>query len=689
MGRIGKAGSRGLRATLMALALLPALAQPQNASPKTLVPETPAASPPAASTTAGSRLAADQVIPLAELEAFVDGVVQDAMAADHIAGVSVAVVQGGRPALLKGYGYSHLNPTRPVDPHRTLFRLASMSKTFTWVLLMKEVERGRVKLDAPVNDYLPAELKIADQGFSQPIRIADLLSHTTGFDSVDLASHPAADRGENIVAPLDYLVRFQPQRVREPGSVATYSNYAVALAGYIVARVNAIEYQTLVEREIFAPLHLDRTTFREPYMARSDLPAPMSDDLARDLSAGFFWTGAGFKPTGSGYLTEYLTAIGPAGSASTTAADMARYLIMQLNDGSLEGATIYGPGTAEALRTPLLQVPAGVNGWAHGFMRMELPGGYHGYGHGGSGEAFKGYFNVVHELDLGIFLGANTPTGWSLAVRLPELIVGHFYAPAPTPQQLHAPGDVDLLKEAYRYEGYYAPTRRAHSGLLQFLDSLTNLVTVDVTAEGYLLTKAGAPPFSSSGRAWVPDGALGEFRAAQGVGRLTFELGPDGRAIAYPNSMGTETLERVTLAHDPELLNLVLALAAMAVLGAGLGAIARIGKQVPQTFAQVWSARLPPVIGTLWLIAIVAWFVGLSDEQLLYRWPGSALPLANIAALLAAFGSLALVVLLPLIWRPAALGDWTVWRKTRHTTAVAMLLALAALVTVRGGLCFP
>lgn len=681
-----------VRATALVALLLPVMAQAQSRTPPGSAQTEMAAqliSTSDATPSSGRPLLPGQPIPAAQLEAFVDGVVRDAMAAEHIAGVSVAIVQGGRPALLKGYGLSHLDPVRAVDPHRTLFRLASMSKSFTWVLLMKEVERGRIKLDAPVNEYLPDELHIADQGYDRPVRVIDLLSHTTGFDSLDLASHPAANSGDTILEPYQYLVRQQPPRVREAGTLATYSNYAVALAGYIVARLNGVDYNTLLERELLGPLKMQRTSFREPYAARPDLPAPMSEALARDLSAGFFWNGNDFEVTGEGVLTEFLTTIGPAGSGSATAADMARYMLMQLNGGSLDGVTIYGPQVAQALRSQILDVPEGINGWAHGFMRMSLPGGYHGYGHGGSGEAFKGYFNVVHELDLGVYLGVNTPTGWSLALRLPSLIVEHFYAPAPS--ELRAAGDPTLVQEASRYEGHYALTRRAHTGYLQFVDALTSGVTIAVTPEGYLLTKVGALGFGSGGGAWVPDGEPGKFRAVQGEGRLTFAFGPDGRATSYPDALGTATIERVTTAFNPRLFNAALFLALVAVACAALGAVARWGKPMPATPLQVWSGRLPLVIGVLWIVCTVALFMALADPDLLYRWPGPALRVAGIAATLAFVSSLALLVLLPAVWRrsPVASHDWSVGRKARHTAIVVLLLPVAVLVALRGGIGLP
>ena len=86
-------------------------------------------------------------IPSADLEPFVDGVVRTAMTRDHIAGVTVSIVQDGQVVLKKGYGFA--GPGRPVDPDRTLFRIGSISKTFTWIAAMKEVEAGRMRLDGP------------------------------------------------------------------------------------------------------------------------------------------------------------------------------------------------------------------------------------------------------------------------------------------------------------------------------------------------------------------------------------------------------------------------------------------------------------------------------------------------------------------------------------------------------------
>ena len=170
------------------------------------------------------RLASGEPIPPAELEAFVDATVQLGMDEQHVAGVAVSVVQNGRVVLNKGYGFASFDPLRPVDPDTTLFRIGSITKTFTWILAMRAVEAGKLDLDAPINRYLPPDLQVPDEGFAQPIRMRDLMTHSAGFE----------DRFAGIlfifdptrIVPLEsYLRDYRTHRVREPGVVTSYSNY--------------------------------------------------------------------------------------------------------------------------------------------------------------------------------------------------------------------------------------------------------------------------------------------------------------------------------------------------------------------------------------------------------------------------------------------------------------------------------
>ena len=249
----------------------------QAAKPRPAAPAAVAAPPvaplaPGARVVAGARLQPGQAIPPAELAAFVDGQVAEAMRRQHIAGVTVSVVQNGQVLLKKGYGFARLSPPRPVDPDRTLFRLGSISKTFTWIVLMKEVEAGRVRLDQPANLYLPEGDRVRDQGFDRPVRLIDLMAHTAGFEDRSLGHRIEDD--PDYVRPLDLFLRQErPRRVRPPGEVATYSDYGAALAGEAAAWVAGSTFERLAEDEIFAPLGMSHTTFREKRPTKAGLPA--------------------------------------------------------------------------------------------------------------------------------------------------------------------------------------------------------------------------------------------------------------------------------------------------------------------------------------------------------------------------------------------------------------------------------
>jgi CubicO group peptidase (beta-lactamase class C family) len=181
-------------------------------------------------TVSGPGLAAGAAIPPAELEAFIDGVVRQGMQEEHIPGVAVSVVQNGQILLKKGYGSAAFTPGRAVDPDNTLFRLGDLSAAFTWLAVLKEVERSHMRLDAPINLYLPEKLQVRDEGYAEPVRLRDLMDHASGFEERALGR--LYERDPERVRALDvYLRQERPRRVLAPGMRAEFSDYDAALAG--------------------------------------------------------------------------------------------------------------------------------------------------------------------------------------------------------------------------------------------------------------------------------------------------------------------------------------------------------------------------------------------------------------------------------------------------------------------------
>ena len=612
--------------------------------------------------------------PPLELERFVDGVVADGMATDHVAGVTVSIVQGGRVVLVKGYGQS--SPGRPVDAQRDLFRIGSISKSFTWIALMREVEKGRVRLDAPVNDYLPPDMKIPDQGFKHPIRVLDLMGHSTGF-AVAERSHIGAPDPARILPLAEEIRSHRPDRVREPGLFSSYSNYAASLAGLMVARLEGVGFENLIERDLTGPLGMTSTTFREPYPTRAGLPAPMPAALAVRGATGFLWKDGGYKPMGF----EYISQNAPAGSASTTAPDMARYMQMLLAGGTLDGVRVFGPQTAAAFRTPIMHAPEGVNGWAHGFMIRPLSGGHLSYGHGGSLDRFYSNMSLIPDFDLGVFVSTNTSTGKPLTERLPKLIVERFYAPAAL--QPGRAGDPALVSHAFLYEGRYITSRRAFSGLEELADLLESHDRVWVSPKGFLHTR-----LDGTVRTWVPDNAPGRFVDAYGTDKLTFTLDGDGRARWFPFPRGTYAAERAGLLLNETLFRVFAVLALATAVATGIAAVVGMRKGGAPGGQRRFDA-IGLAVAAAWLAAFGAvWRSGLLEGSIPDGdFPGPWLLAASWSAVLAAAGSLILAAAYLLALRgPRGEAGWRLPGTLGRGAAACVFLVFAVLLGAWGGL---
>ncbi len=601
------------------------------------------------------------------------------MARDHIAGVTVSVVQRGQLVLKKGYGAASMAPYRPVDPDRTLFRIGSISKTFTWIMVLKQVEAGHMRLDAPINLYLPDALRIHDQGFSHPILVRDLMDHQPGFEDRTLGQLFERDYGR-VRLLQTYLRQERPRRVREPGAAVSYSNYGAGLAGAALAEVTGKPFETLVETDIIGPLGLGHTTFREPHPAEAGWPAPMPAALAGDISNAFRWTPDGYRRR----PFEYVGQIAPAGAASSTAGDMSRYMLALMGNGSLDGVSIYGPATALALSTPQPPPAPGVPAWRHGLVETPLPAGFTGVGHAGSTLSFYSNMVLVPELGLGVFISTNTDTGGMLANSLPERIVQRFYA---GPPRSPAAGSAALIEDRHAFEGVYLTDRRPYHGIEGFVYRLIGAERVRVSADGKLLV-SGA---DTSG-VWSVDGPAprGQFLSDDGPQRLVFDMSssPSRRFFA---PWGGLTFERVGFPGQAQALvaaTILVIFISLITLG---GIAMRLRRDFRETSSQQRASLLQSSQAVLWIAAAIlfaGWGTSTGDlAQVFYDWPGWNLLLASACALVAALMSLASLPLVPFVWRGGRrLDSWSVGRKARFTATALVFFSYAVLLGFWGAL---
>ncbi len=650
------------------------------AAPIATPPPAPAAPPPPelplaasvapAPTAKGAQLAPGAPLPPAEADAFIDGLVREAGAQRPLAGVAVAVVQGGQVVLERGYGAAR--PGAAVDPRATLFRLGSVSKVFTWVEVLKAVEAGRLRLDDPVNARLPRQLAIPDDGFRSPVRLRNLMAHDAGFESREFGRlfrpDPAARR------PLtDTLAAERPQRVRAPGEMPTYSTYGAALAGWLAADAAHQPFDRLVDADLLRPAGMLHTGFGEPGPARDGLPAPLSPALAGQLAQGHAWTRHGLVDEPYGYAGGWA----PALSATSTADDMARFMLAYLAGGRAPGtgAVLWGPRTDAALRTPLTP------GWAHGLMVYDLPGGFRGFGHDGSTPGFRAKLVLAPQLNLGVFVAANSDTAERLVASLPELLVRRFYAGPPPLAPAAA------LPDAGAYAGTYVSTRRTYHGLEGFVDRLTRLYSVRPEVDGALAVWG-----PGGGRRWLATPERGRFVAADGTGApLAFLFDAAGRPRAFLDPAGQWGAERVDALHRPETLLAVAGLAELAALLTLAGLFVRDAREYRQSDRQRTASRLQSLTAFLWLLALglFAAFAATGGREglLQRRWPDAWLVGASCCALGATLLTLAQLVQLPGAWSSARrIQGWSAWRKLRHTLTVLLSAAFGFVLLGWGAL---
>lgn len=630
----------------------------------------PAPAPPALK----GRLEPGTPIPAAELEALVDGAVAQAMASNHVPGAAVTVVQNGQVVLKKGYGLAALSPNRPVDADRTLFRVGSISKLFTWALVMKEVERGRMRLDGPVNLYLPEPLRVRDQGYLRQVLLRDLMTHSAGFETKTLGRTFELKPGR-VRALNTYLRQERPRRIRPPGVMPEYSDYGAALAGAAVSQVAGRPYMDLAEAEIIQALGLSRTTFREPYPAEADLPAPMPAALAADAAQGLAWTGASFAAR----PYEYVSQLAPAASASSTAGDMARFMLLILGNGSVDGATVYSPQTAGAFRTVVQRAGPGVQGWAHGFMQRPLPGGFDSFGQEGRTLNFRSSLVTVPALNLGVFIATNSDSGAALARALPAQIVERFYA-APTPPQEGSP---DLAAMRSTYAGDYLSENRRYGGLEGFVDLLTGRMRIEVTPDGRLL---------AGGDALVPAAQPGQFREVAAPGRVGVFQVKDGQAVRWLPPSGADSYERVGWFWRRRLLVALTGAALIAAAATLIGLFTRDRREFRQTDVQGRASAIQTSTAILWFVAVAGfgwWGMrAMGDPSVGFaEWPGPWVVIASSSALVAALCSLGQTLLLPAVWRGGRrVESWTAWRKLRFTATALIFLAFGVVLMLWGAL---
>jgi len=323
----------------------------------------------------------------ADVDVWLDGFLPYALRTGDIPGAVVTVVKDGQILTARGFGYADVEKRTPVDPARTLFRPGSVSKLVTWTAAMQLVEQGKLDLDRDINTYL--DFKIPEY-HGKPVTLRQLMTHTGGFEEAvkDIIYFDP----KHQVSLGDYLKRWTPTRVYEPGSTPAYSNWATALTGYIIERVSGESFDGYLEKHIFAPLGMTHASFRQP------LPPGLAPDMA-----------SGYKPGKEAGKFEIIGPA-PAGSLSASGTDMALFMIAHLDKGkgllSPEVAAVMHNSPLDKVNPVSLLPP--LNRMELGFFETNV-NGREVIGHLGDTEFFHTSLHLFMQEGVGIYFSFNSP----------------------------------------------------------------------------------------------------------------------------------------------------------------------------------------------------------------------------------------------------------------------------------------
>jgi CubicO group peptidase (beta-lactamase class C family) len=200
----------------------------------------------------------DRISRIKSMAPAVEQIFEDHVAANHLPGFSYGVVAGGELVISGSFGYSNLEEKIPADTN-SMFRIASMSKSFTALAILQLRDAGKLSLDDPAENYLPELKKITHLTTDAPkITVRHLLTHAPGFpEDNPWGDRQLADTDQALIQLIEDDISFS----NVPGITYEYSNLGFALLGQIVQRVSGRPFTQYMEENVFAPLGMSSTVW--------------------------------------------------------------------------------------------------------------------------------------------------------------------------------------------------------------------------------------------------------------------------------------------------------------------------------------------------------------------------------------------------------------------------------------------
>jgi CubicO group peptidase (beta-lactamase class C family) len=564
----------------------------------------------------------------------------------HTPGVSLAIVHRDGPEWVAGLGVADVATNRPATAD-TLFRIGSTSKAFTSMSILLLADQGKLSLNDPVHKLAPEVWFQNPWEDSDPVRVVNLLEHTTGWDDMHLREYGKDAPPEMTLRDaLDFDHSSRTSRWR-PGTRMAYCNSGPGVASYIVEKISGTRFEDFVQQNLFGPIGMKTATY---------LPPPAGSITTLYHSDG---------KTPYSYWNILMRA---AGAINASANDMAAYVQFYLNRGAVKGAQVLPAADVDRMESPT-STWAAREGLRPGYglsNYWSFMDGYTYHGHNGGVEGGLTELAYMPENNVGYFFSINSGNGQayeqvSKAIR--AYITRNLQRPA-------LPAAAALPASAEDYSGWYVPDS-PRIELTRFVERLMQLRRVHFR-DGQMLVGGMSGtntflPVSGEQFRIVPKKDPPEALAT------TILLQPKSEGTFIQLSM-QDTAKRIpgVVAILQILLTVFVVLAALSILIYApfwiLGGFRAQRRRPAERGMRVW-----PLLAVLSLVAFVLVFIG-SSSELIGRlshftvWSGG-LFLCTIAF---AVASLASVIA---VWRTPAEGVRRSVRVYSGIVAVALLIA--------------
>lgn len=349
---------------------------------------------------------------LADLEGL-DAWIEEELEAWKVPGLALAVVREGEVARVTGHGLRDREEELPVTPD-TLFAIGSSSKAFTTTALATLAAEGAFEWEDPLIELLPG-FRLHDEYATHHLTPLDMATHRSGLPRHDLTWYGRQDFGGEAV--FESLRHLGPNaELREEWQ---YNNLMYVTLGYLASRLDGRPWEELVRARLLDPLGMPRTNFSvRDSQADPDHALPYDEDDDELVRIPF----------------RDISHVGPAGSINSSAREMARWALLQLSDGEVEGTEVLPGSALTALHAPRIVVadtPAepelGPLLYAQGWM-VDAYRGHRRVHHGGNIDGFSALVACFPDDGLGVVVLTNrngTPLPEFVVRRVADLVLGH------------------------------------------------------------------------------------------------------------------------------------------------------------------------------------------------------------------------------------------------------------------------